>query len=106
MDKLQTADPALFLSILQEKFCVWYEPRSPAFFYKHFGISEAYFAWREQGIIVCLVYLHFEAHLAHGARARKLALRDYPALEAAVYAAVRHWLNEHQYPALLALGFS
>jgi hypothetical protein len=106
MKELETTDAALSQSILTRKFRVWYEPAGPAFFYKHFGISEAYFAWRDQGIIACLAYLHFEAQLAHGAKAWGSALRDYPVLEAKVYAAVRGWLHEHQFPQDLALGFN
>src|SRR4051812_25367525 len=56
MDQLFRLDKALFDSIRRQKLRIWYEPIRKTVFYGLFGIPNTFLAWKEQGVIACIVY--------------------------------------------------
>ncbi len=98
MEQLSKLDWPLHQSLVSQKLRFWYEPHGPAVFAGHFGISEGFVAWREQGVIACALRAHFEARLAHG-RPLWSRLRPEPhVVRERINAAVRAWLGEHEFP--------
>ena len=94
-------DQSLYRSLLAKKLKFWYEPRRCVLAERHFGISEPYFAWKEQGVITWLVYEHFEVELAFDKPLWRLCMRDRRVVWHEIHAAVRAWLEKHHFPAEL-----
>ncbi len=104
MEQLSSLDDSLYQDLLTQKLRFWYEPSGLAFFHRHFGIPKSYVAWKEQGVIACVLYAYFEAKLVHG-RLLWCAVFAQPSVATRpVYATVRAWLEQHQFPAEL-VGF-
>jgi hypothetical protein len=104
-DKLSALDPHLYQSLLTRNLKFWYEPKGPAVFTGHFGISDGFVAWRHQGIIACVLYAHFEAHLIEGRSWWRVCMDDTRERRKRVDAAVRVWLEDHQFASELAEFF-
>jgi len=102
MEQLSVLDKSVYLSLLPQNFRIWYEPHGPAVFHRHFGISESYVAWREQGVIACVLYAHFEAKLAHGKAMWHMIIAEPRVVRQKIHVAVRAWLEDHRFPAELA----
>jgi len=105
LDQLSLLDPVLYQSLPDEDLTLWYEPKGPAVFYGHFGITDAFVAWQEKGVLACVVFVHFEAKLAGGKPLWRAFLADPSSARQKIDAAVRNWMAEHSFPAELANCF-
>lgn len=106
MERLSTLDRSLYGSLLAKKLTFWYEPQRLAVAERHYGISEAFVLWKEQGVIACLVFEHFEVELAWRRPLWRLCLMDRHIVWGQIHAAVRSWLEEHHFADELVRCFS
>jgi len=102
IDQLATLDPGVHGSVLTENLELWYEPAWHVIFYGHFGVSDSFVAWKEQGVIACVIFLHLEAQLAHGRALWRAFAADPFAARQRVADATTAWLAKHGFPAELA----
>jgi len=98
-------DQPLHRALLAQHHRFWYEPKGAVLAERHYGIPETFVAWKELGIITCLVYEHFEANLAFDRPLRHLCTMDRHNLRSGIHAAVRKWLEERRFPAELCGSF-
>ena len=105
LDQLARLDAGLYQSLPSEDITLWYEPKGPALFYGHFGISEAFAAWGESGVLAGVLFLHFEAKLAAGKPLWRAFLANPCSAREQINLEVRNWMAEHNFPAELANCF-
>lgn len=97
MEQLSALDQGVYESVLGQHFVFWFDPSGAAFFHRHFGIPESYAAWREEGVIACIVYAHFEVRLVHGKSVWRAILGTPRSGSALIHGAVREWLGLHRF---------
>lgn len=91
-------DPSLYESLAFQKLKLWYEPYGPMVFDGHFGISESFAAWKEWGVIACVLYAHFEARLRLERKLWERLFENPVVTRQKIHAAVRAWLKDHDFP--------
>jgi hypothetical protein len=106
MEQLSILDQSLYWSLLAKKLRFWYEPQGRVLAERHYGISESFVAWKEQGVIACLVYEYFEAELAFDKPLWRQCTRGRWVVHHEIYVAVRGWLEKRRFPAELVGCFS
>ena len=65
MNMLSVLDKAIYESLVKGNYRFWHEPAGLTCFKKSCGIPDSYLAWKEQGVIACLVHTYFSAELAY-----------------------------------------
>ncbi len=95
MQRLSTMDQSLYESLSGQNLTIWYEPNGPAVFLRHFGISENFAAWKEQGIIACIICAHFTERLRLGRRLSQRLFDDPIVIRERIHESVRAWLDQH-----------
>jgi hypothetical protein len=106
LEELRTLDQALFDSLLGKKFVIWYEPKGPVSFRRHFGISEPYLEWREKGVIACLVHTYFLHKLWYEPDGVPHGREELAGISSEIYSQVRCWLENRSFPNGLVSCFS
>ena len=99
LEMLDGCDRAVYQAVVSGRFVCWYEPRGSLAYFRHLcPVSEAYFAWREQGVITCLVYSYFKTKMYHEHRASLYDNAKFLQEHRLVYRHVGCWLESHGFP--------
>jgi hypothetical protein len=106
MEQLSTLDESLYQSLLTQRLRFWYEPQLSAVFDGHYGITEAHLAWKESGVIACVLFSHFEVKFVYSGPVWRRAIADPRVVRQRINAAARAWLREHRMAAELVACFS
>jgi hypothetical protein len=99
MTMLSELDGQLYNSLTMLPFTFWEEPIRTTWFKLHCGVGPEYLAWKEKGIILCVVYAHIQYELAYSGRSRHFRKQAVEAIKTnKQFARARAWLEKHDFP--------
>jgi len=67
-------------------------------FFGLFGVSNRFVAWKERGLLSCIVYAHFDYKLLSANLISNALKADAWTLREAIHGPVRDWLAKHDFP--------
>ena len=105
MTTLSQLDKPLYESLVKGRYVFWHEPAGIVFFKEHCGIPDSYLAWKERGIIACIVHSYFVAKLAYGDPPVSFARDEARLVDQEIWTNVQAWLDKHEFPLELVSCF-
>jgi hypothetical protein len=102
---LSQIDPELYAVVAQTRLEFWLEPKGPICTKARCGVSSQFVAWKEHGVIACVVYTHFMTRIGYEKPIRRLNQSQIRRADRVIHSTVRSWLEEHAFPKELAACF-
>ncbi len=98
MKILHVEDKLVYMAVTEMDFTFWDEPARPVFIKRFCGIAPEYKAWKEQGIITCVIYTFMENKLVFANYSLICQRGSLDSIYNQVLADTRSWLEHHKYP--------
>ena len=104
MDMLRDLDKPVYDALVSGNYVFWDEPAGGGFFGRYCAIAPAWSAWKEHGIIACMIQSYMGNTLVRLDRSviRRGGKEWQATMYKRAYSGTRAWLEQHGFPQELA----
>ena len=102
---LDVLDKPLHDSLLKSDYLFWEEPAGALYLKRLCGIAPEFVAWKQQGIIACVIHAYFENEFVYADSSLIFQRNRLDSSFMKALKSTRDWLNNHEFPCELAECF-